>query len=520
MPRLPYFEQGLSRTDISRLVRKYRLLVALVFVFGTLGMWVALPILFTDLYESQVRLLVKIGRENTETPTTVQNGQVFSQGVRLADTNTEVQILQSASLVQAVVDKLGPDAFKSELVAPTSFWGYPKYYAKLTARRAKEVYKEFLIAASLKKRLTPREDAILAVANGIKVEPVRDSDILTLKVRTPSPKLSVDVVAILLDQYFQARGETRRISAGSDFFLTRFNEAKARLVQTQALRAALREKHELTSPEQQRSQYLDQLAGIRAEQMRNEAQLAQLTQQKAIAQTHMRELPGEVSKERVEGRNPGLEPILERLTELRMERAKVASRYLETSAPVEKVDLEIKELEAALATVAPSILSSVTTQANPEKRGFEAALGQYDVELAGITARNRQITAPVPEISARLKEITQGIDALETADREYRRAEEEYLSLSKRLADSRMSEALDAERVANVVAVEKPNTPIEPIAPNKVFLMEIAMAVSLVLGIALAALLEAIDDRIEDEHGLVNSELAYLGTIQLEGSDA
>ncbi len=500
------------------MVRKYRLVVALVFVTGTLGMWVALPIFFTELYESQVRLLVKIGRENTETPATVQNGQVFSQGVRLADTNTEVQILQSGSLVQAVVGRLGPDAFKSVLVEPKTFWEYPKYYAKRTARGAKAAYKEFLILASLKKRLTEREETILAVANGIKVEPVRDSDIFTLKVRTPSPKLSVDVIEALLDEYFRARSETRRISAGSGFFVSHFNDAKAKLERAQEVRAALREKHDLASPEQQRGQYLDQLASLRAEQMRNEAQLAQLLQQKAVAQNRLKGLPGEVDKEKVAGRNPAMEPIIERLTQLRLERAKLASRYLEDSSTVKKVDFEIKDLEAALASVAPSVMSSVTTQANPEKRGFESAVGQYDVEIAGLTARNRQFAAPIAEITGRLKEVTQAMDALDTADREYKQAGEEYVSLAKRLLDARMSEALDAERVANVVAVEKPNTPIEPISPNKVFLMEIAMAVSLILGTALAALLEAIDDRIQDEHSLVAmSELAYLGSIRLEG---
>jgi uncharacterized protein involved in exopolysaccharide biosynthesis len=517
MPNLlPVTDRILSTSDIRRLVKRYWLTVVTVFLAGTLAMWAAIPIFFTDLYESQVRLLVKIGRENAETPASVQNSQVFSQGVRIADINSEVQILSSRSIVQKVVDRLGPDAFKSVLAPPKEWWGYPRYWAKRLAREVKSVYKEFLILAGLTKRLNPRDEAILAISKGVKVEPVRDSDILTLKVRTPGAQLSVDVLNAMLEEYFRSRTQARRNSAGSDFFTTRVEQAMARLDSLKSSRARVRREHDLSAPEQQRTRYLEELAALRAELVRNQAQVAQLAKQAQVMETRIDGLPNQVDKERVEGRNPALQPLIERLTELKLERAKISSRYLPGSEMVRKTDREIADLETALAGVHPMIVASVTTQTNPEKRGFEAGVGQHLVEIAGLETRIARLAGPIEQLQQRIREVTAAIDDLEGEDREYKRAENEYLLSAKRLDEARMSEALDANRVANVVAVEQPERPIVPAAPNKIFLMEVAMGVSLLLGLALAAFLEATDDRILDERNLTDvTGCAYLGTVQL-----
>src|SRR6266850_3882741 len=175
--------------------------MVVVFMMVLLGAWGTLQVFFTDLYETQASLLVKVGRENVEVPVTVQKGQVFSQGVRIADINSEVQMLSSPAIVEAVVDHFGPATFRNVLKEPTSIWGYPKYYLKRTAREVKALYKEFLIAVNLKKRLEERDEIVLAVADGVKVEPVKDSDVLILKMRLPSGELAVDVANQILKEY-------------------------------------------------------------------------------------------------------------------------------------------------------------------------------------------------------------------------------------------------------------------------------------------------------------------------------
>src|SRR5690349_14903168 len=104
MNRISREQQTITWGELRLFFLRYRWLILTTFLVFVGGGWLALQIFFTDLYETKVSLLVKIGRENAETPTTVVNGQVLSQGVRIQDINSEVQLLSSLSLIESVVD--------------------------------------------------------------------------------------------------------------------------------------------------------------------------------------------------------------------------------------------------------------------------------------------------------------------------------------------------------------------------------------------------------------------------------
>jgi len=520
MPRSDVPEHNLSTSRLRELVSKYWLIVITVFVAGTLSMYAVLPVFFLDLYETTTGLLVQVGRENAETPSTVLRGSVISQGVRLADINSEVQILSAPTLVDAVVDRLGVDRFKSVRVKPEGWTDYPKYYLKLAASAVKDAYREFLIAAGLDKRVTPREDAILRVADSIKVEPVRDSDILTLKVRMPTPALCLDVANALLDEYMRRRVSIRRASAGSKFFVDRMSEAADRLESAQGKRAAARTRWNLSAPEEQRTLSLRERSNLEAQLIQNEAEIAKLRRQRDVMVERSQSMPDLVQKERVDGNNPSIQSIKERITTLKVEKAKIASRYLPESEMMQKIEKEIADLEAALAQEGATILNSVTSESNPTKRELHTQVEIQSAQLAGLENSAQALRAPATKLSEQIQSTEQGMDEIETTEREYRLAEQDYLLYSKLLDEARTSEELDALRVANVTIAEPPEAPIKPVYPRKLFLIEIAMAVSLLLGLALAAFLETTDDRILNEHSILQlDQLTYLGTVGLPESE-
>ncbi len=507
---------NLSRTELSQLLRKYWPVVLTVFVSGTVGMYLVLNVFFTDVYESTTRILVKVGRENVETPATVSNGQLFSQGVRVADINSEVQILSSRELIDRVVDRLGPDRFRNVLVPPSNWQGYPKYLMKLTARNVKNGYREFLIAAGLDKRLDVRETAILALVDGVKVEPVRESDILMLKVRTPSAKLCLDVSNALLEEYMKKRAVARRSPAGRQLFEERVADVKRRLAELQQARSGIRSRWNLTSPEEQRSLYLKQLNTIETEIVQNSAEIERFEKQRELMASRIPEMPELEKKEETIATNPSIQSIKDRITTLRMERSKVGSRYQPTSEVIKKMDTEIADLEGALAKENATILNSVVSESNQMRRRFTNNIDEDIVFSGGLKQRNKYLQEPASELTKRMREIDRGLDNLTPTEREYKRAEQEYLAYAKRFEEARLSEELDDLRVANVAVIGSPETPLKPVYPRKLFLMGIAMPVSLLLGVALCALLETTEDRITDEESALGlSDLDYLGTVDL-----
>jgi polysaccharide biosynthesis protein PslE len=515
-----YETHSLTWNDITGMIKKYWKLVLIVFISGTIGTYLALQLFFTNQYESKAYLLVKVGRENTEVPATVLNGQVLNQGVRIADINSEVQALSSIVLVERLVDEMGPDSFKFELKPPNSIFGYPKYIVKRVARWVKSGYKEFLILANIKKRLTPREAAIVGVAEGIKVEPVKESDVLVLKVRMPDGKLCVEVANRILTYYLEERAKARKVSAGADFFSAQLMENRDRLKGILNERAKIRRDWQLSAADQQRGLLLQELTSIRLQITQNQGEIAQLEKQQTVMASQVANLPEMLPKEKLEQRNPALESIKDRLTILRVDRAKMSSRYQPDSEMLKRMDAEIADLQRSLDSEAPAVAMSTTSEINPVVREFKAGMEQAKVRIAGLVSRNQDLQASASRISADLDRVNRGGDAYDTLEREYQIAERNYVDYAKKQEDARISEELDSQRLPNVAIMSPPEMPIEPIYPRHLFTLAFALPISLLLGIALAALCETMDDRVRDARMLQLEGVGFLGSLQLEAKGA
>ncbi|CAN5600765.1 hypothetical protein BH10ACI4_BH10ACI4_24610 [soil metagenome] len=497
-----YETHSLTWGDMAGMVKKHWKLVLIVFVFGMLGTYLTLQLFFTNQYETKTKLLVKVGRENAEMPPTVLNGQILNQGVRIADINSEVELLSSRSLVERVVDEMGPASFTFELPRPTSVFGYPRYVIKRVARWGKAQCQELLILANIKKRLSPREKAIVGVAEGVAVEPVKESDVLLLKVRLPSADLSVQVASHLLRFYMEERAKARRISLSPNLFKPELAEQRERLKAMLEQREQVRKDWRLSSADQQRGLLLQELAKIRQDLSGNSGEIAQLQQQRSTMINKLQTVPEMLPKERVESRNPALQSIKERLTSLQIERAKLSSAYQPDSETMKRTNAEISDLQSTLERESPTVSLTSTTELNPVLREFKSGVEESSVRIDGLTRRNQELIAAAGRISSDLDRVDRGGDVYETLDREYHIAEKSFIEYSKRQEDARISEALDAKDLPNVVVMGFPETPIEPAYPRQLFILGFALPVSLLMGISLAALRESFDDRIRDERSL------------------
>ena len=505
--------QSLSRSEIALLLRRYSGLVLFVFLVCVLTGWLCLQVFFNDLYETKASLLVKVGRENAEVPATVVNGSMLNTGVRIQDINSEVQMLSSRALVEAAVDKIGPDAFKSVLIPPTSPWGYPKYYLKRAAREVKGYYKEFLIAANLQKRLTPREEAIVAVSDSLKIEPVKESDVLVLKLRLPSADLAVRTARLLLNEYLAGRAAIRRNAEGKDFFDGEIRGYQNRLDDLMARRESVRSSWDVSAPTEERSIVLKQLADLTAERTELEGQAARLETERVEIAGRVKNIPVQVAKETQDERNPALDTLKDRITSLRMDRAKLVGRYQPDAPVVQKIDSEIAELEQSLSRETGTVLASSTRESNPLYRELQDQLVNHEVQISGLRRRVQQLVGPIDSLTARLRRIDAGSDAFDKADLEYKLAEGTYAAYAKRRDEAGISAALDKRNVANIAVIEPPEVPIEPVYPRKLFIMAILVPVGLIIGIAIAALVESMEDRIR-----VARDLELLPGVTVLGS--
>ncbi len=516
---MQYFNEternSLSWGTVVPLVRRYGWLILAVFLVTLITGWGVLQVFFTELYETRALVLVKVGRETTEAPTTIVNGNLLSQGVRIQDINSEVQMLSSPQLVEAAVDTIGPDRFKSVLRVPDSIWGYPKYLLKKTARFAKDMYKEVIYALNLKKRLPLREQVLVGVADSLKVEPVKESDVLVMKLSLPSPELAVDTANEILAGYLKLRSEVRRNEAARDYYVDQTQAYRNQLQKLVAERAKIRGARGLTQAEEQRSLVLKRFVDLEGERGKLESQLRRLDEEQRSMKANLAQMPVTLTKEETFTLNPSLQSLKERITNLRMERAKLLGRYQPESESVKQIEAEIAALENSLKREQETLRSASTSENNPLRKEFEKGIEERQVAIAGLRTQIRQVQQQIGEAHATLAALDSASDEFERVERDYRIAEQSFVTLSKRMSEARMSEDLDSHELANVSIIARPGLPIEPVYPRKLFIMGILLPVGLILGVGIAALLESLNDRIRTPDDLVLlPEIEYLGTVE------
>jgi uncharacterized protein involved in exopolysaccharide biosynthesis len=506
--------------DLWASLRRRIGLVLIVFAATVIATYVGLQFL-TEQYETSASLLVKIGRENTDTPASVQNGALLATGVRKEDINSEIEMLTSRALVEQTVDTLGPAAFLQEPVRPESILGWPKYYARRAYHWVKDQAREGLILLSLKKRITPRETAVVAVKDSLQAMTDKASNVIDVHLKFPHPQLGEKVVATLLPLYLAQHTAVYQTPDVKGFFEQELQDNQRRMAELLQQRDEIRKRWRLSSVPNQEALLLKESADLQTQIVLDAGEVAALRQQAGEMRTRIAKLPQRVQSTSVQSQNPSIQAISERLATLKVEHAKMASRYQPDSEPVKKNREEIAELEAELANQPPTMTGSLTAEINPLYQSFEQDIAQNEVKIAGLVAKGRDLRGPAGSLIFQLGRLNEGADQLETIDREIKITQQNYEAYAKHREDARISEELDRLRVANVAVLSSPSTAMEPVYPRKLLIMGLSFPLGLVLAILVVLFLGYADDTVHEQRDIADLEqLMFLGTVRGNGRSA
>ena len=134
----------------------------------------------------------------------------------------------------------------------------------------------------------------------------------------------------------------------------------------------------------------------------------------------------------------------------------------------------------------------------------------------GLDRLAQELRGEADKIERELASLNHGEKELAALDREQGVAAESFQTYAKRLAEARISEALDLRRVSNVALLSAPVVSPEPVYPRKLLIVLISLPFGLTLGIALALLLEYLNDTIRDRRDLRGfPELPVLGRLRI-----
>jgi len=492
--------------EIWAVIRRRYIGILLIMAITVLGTYTALS-LITDVYEINAKLVVTLGRENTEVPIAVEKGAVFSSGVQKEEINSYIQLLSSRNLLKSVVDKVGIERFFIVPEKPASLFGQIKYYFKYTWRSIKKGVKSILVKLDLKKEISDYEKVVVLIERNLSVFREKDSNVITVSMRLADYNLATETVEALIEIYLRRHVEVRRAVGMQDVFSDQVEKNQMQLSLLQKKKMDIRKKWNLNAVEQQRPLLLGRLHQLETKLNLNQSEKSKLAIQLKDAVARLNDLPEKTMLSEVVDPSPSYLLMKKRLAELKLQRVTVANKYDVSSQPVKAIDDEINSLLRLVFQEGETQVGAVTYEAHPVGKMLQRDIEGYVTELSGIEGVGITYQKQILQIKNELSRLNEGEDQLRMVDLEILIVEERYMANTAKREETMVIAEMDAQRVANVAVLSAPIASAEPVYPRKMLIMIVIGCIGgMLLGVGYALIYGYFDDTVYSDKEISSIE--------------
>jgi uncharacterized protein involved in exopolysaccharide biosynthesis len=354
---------------------------------------------------------------------------------------SEIEILNNRFLIEKVVKNLWDDLTRIPDERPTSFGQKIKAFIKRTFHRIMDLLNRMSYSLGLVQELGPFESQVGKLQKNLRIEAIKDSNIIRVKYSSPDPKLSAKVVNTLTALYLEYHIKVHKAPQAHEFFLDQKELFQKKLKDQEEKLKDFMQEWSVSSIEIQKKLILENLSYLTLENKNLQSQIKE--NQKSTAS-------------------------LKSSLSLRTNYLQKDDRRL----PVMGEDSVTKELEKNI----------LVNEAN----------------LEGLKAKSEMQEGQLEYYQSRIQSLDEkGIELLRL-ERDLVILEESYKTYLNRLEDARISEALDLANISNVNIIEPATVPFSPIRrisfmPRRIFHITVGILVGLIVGLAYAFLAEYFD---------------------------
>ncbi len=438
----------MSPRDLLHVVFKRKIQI-LVFFGATVSIVAVASFMATPTYEATAQLLVKVGMEAVYAPVLpMGDTQPIVRVSRQEQINSEIEILRSRFLAEKVMESLGPEGLykDSDNTSEGGSLGRLFHTADATQSPAQN-------------SVSSTQTAIDTLQQSTVVEPVTDSNVITVRFRHSDPELAAKVANTLVKVYLDRHLQVYQNPQSSAFLGKQYQILQDELKQAEENLNNFKKEHDLISLQEERSLLLTQEANLRTA-------LNQTLSEEAEMQNRLQ--------------NPVPDARLhERLVELELKEHELLTKYTDESRLVQGIRNEIEMLHQKLAEQA-------STEMNALRARKHTQLGQ----LADYQKRLEELN----QIETEFNKFQQEVEV----DRQNARL---YLGKFK---ESRLSNAIEADKTATAAIIEPASPPLRPVSPKIRLNMILATFLGGIGAFGLAFFSEYLGDSLETAEDVEN----------------
>ena len=440
-------------------------------------------------YEADTQILVKHRRadEVVSTDASSRDVQTSTDVPTEREINTEISLLKSADLLQAVVKKVGLDNAERHRWDALLPWRDEQW----RMARATE-----------------------ALRDGLKITEVPQSNMIHVALRSRHPELAARILTELDNQYLAKHLTVYRPAGVYDFFHQQAEHYHDQVQSAEHQLASYDLAKNSSDPELEKEILVKKAGDFEGDLRQTESAVADTQKRISELQSEIHQTPARLTTQVTSGDNPQLLANLKStLVELETRRVDLLTKYQPSYRLVQEVDKQIAKLQSAIAVQHQSPVSQVSDAQNPTYLLLEAELVKANADLNGYQARAHAMAPVVNTYQRQALLIDQKGIQRQDLLRNIRDAEQNYTLYVQKQEQARISDALDKSRILNVAIAETPVIPSFPVYSPALMLLAAAV-VALMVSIAAAFVSDYFDPtfRTPEEVGRF-MELPVLATF-------
>lgn len=446
--------------------RKFQVLAFFLAVVATIT---AITFVMKPVYESTAQLLVTMGEGSVLLSGFNDNSPLVRLDYENV-INSEIEILKSKAVAEKVINTMG---------------GPKKVYPSMISNdRENNTDAGF-------------SGALQQFSEDLRVEAIRKSSLISLSYRNSSPELSAQVLNNLAAIYIDHHSDLRRTKKPYEFFKNQVEILKGRLNTAEKTYETYKDRHNLTNFEEQKTIYLKQLSDLQTSQSDTHRGISEADSRLAELSKQLSATPAKIPREQQDMYNESLLSNLNtKLVELQLEEKNLAVKYTDDSRFLKNVRDEIAFVKRKIGEQSSTTLGRNTTGINAVYQLLQQDIMRQQSDRKALGAKLNGLTAQVAAAEQKLKELN-------AVEREYYRlrqdmeiAKRNYELYLTKLEETRISDAMNTERISSVSLVEPASVPMRPVSPKVLLNLLVAVFVGVLGGIALAFIAEILGDKI------------------------
>ena len=461
MPELTPYTTLATRSGgrlIETLLRRSR---AVVICFLALAAGAVLAVIFAQpVWHGQMKILVK--RDRTDTP--------LSGSAEVRDNASEVseaELLSQAELIRA-----------NDVLAKTI--------------ETTGLDKRLLESGDAQNDAEARALALDRFKRDLAVTPIKKTWLINVNYKSDDPQLTRRVLDTLLRLYLEKHLSLQRPAGTFQFFSDQADGARQELDAAQQRMETFTRSHNVVAAGTEKQNTLDKLSEFEAMRAQATTALAESDRRLVTLTSELSATPAQrVSQVRTSDDAQVMRDVKSRILELEAKRTDLLQKFTPDYRGVVELETQLKQARAALDEAQKSPIREETMADNPTRQWLDTELARTKTENEALRARAQSLASAVSQY--RSSATVLGVRDVEQQDleRTVKAAEAKYLLYVQKREEARISDALDKDRIANVVVAESPSVDFKPERKPGAAMLPLLLGGALMLSFAFALAFDA-----------------------------